>query len=521
MRLAALILAFVGSAAFAQSGSTDFAYWVTERVGGKATTTIYPAPGRPGLPITHVRPDAIGGIGRTFAGDASHVLFSKPVSVPFTSAYSGGTQALGATVARTATKAAVIDSAIMATKVANPVGWVILGAGILGAYFDYDPGSQRLLTLLKPEIEQQGSTEPAQMVTKYRATNIFGVPVPPGYHDTAAEACQVSFAALRAEGYMDGYSHYDVHQGWICRASNGGSPTQYGTAPDYLVPGCPNGGELQGDVCVIPGGSGCPSGYQYTLDFFYGGFECRPMPGTTPTLMVPPDAMVAAAFDQEIGTNPAKLEQLLNDMPGDGPGIEAPLSAPAASGPSSLPGSTTTTNLNDGGRIETQLQHPITYVNNTINIYEQITNTTYNSNNEVINQTTTDGPGQASFPDDYATRDRQCGYPGGPACKIDETGTPTDGDLTQAVTSRDDGFAQLEALPGDVLGSPPSTDWGLSFGFPVGCTNPPPLVMAFAGGRSLEADLCQHETAIHGVMSFIWLLLTAVGCVAMVRQTAG
>jgi hypothetical protein len=238
-------------------------------------------------------------------------------------------------------------------------------------------------------------------------------------------------------------------------------------------------------------------------------------------LIVPPDALVSAALDQEIGNTGSKLDQLLTDMDPAGPGIEAPFDSPASSGPSSLQPTTTTTNMLDGGRIETSVQHPVTYIDNRITIGDTITNTTYNSNNEITNQTTSDGAGQATFPDDYATRDRQCGYPGGPACKIDEEGTPTDGDLTQAGATRDDGFAQIEALPGDLLSAAPDTDWGLSFGFPVGCTNPPALVMTFAGGRSLEADLCQHESAIHAVMSFLWLLFTAVGCVAMVRQTAG
>lgn len=414
-----LLLCFVAGfllpfAVYAQAGVLEgIASWSTVRYGGRAVTTIAPAPGRPGLPTTHVRPDAIGGITRTVAADASYARWSKALGVPYTSGVNGATQVLGSTVARTATKTAVLEAAVAATKLTNPAGWVILGAGIFASYFNYDTDNARLMTYLSPEVTQGGSAAP-DTVYRYASCNGAGDPGPWETSSSAAwESCLDMYqpaplvctqyyqylyqltGARKPEGQTPAL---EVAQYYCDYPGASPAPTGYTTwvlvpTGPYTEVGCPSGATLQGGVCVFPETEGCPDGYQYATDFFYPGFECRPMPGTTPTQYVAPDAMVSAAFDHEVGTDGAKLEQLLNDLPGDGPGIEAALDNPAASGPASLsPNTRIDPTTNPAGHRE-QIGTPnVTYVGNTVNITENIVNNYYDEENNLIGSETVDPP---------------------------------------------------------------------------------------------------------------------------------
>lgn len=105
-----------------------------------------------------------------------------------------------------------------------------------------------------------------------------------------------------------------------------------------------------------------------------------------------------------------------------------------------------------------------------------------------------------------------CGLPDTPACKIDETGTPTapaDDSATRA-QGYIQGITNCVLTPSSCLPALPSLNWG--FSLPTACQPIP--VAAFSAYGLDEIDLCPFQPMIHDIMSMIWAaggLFTAVG----------
>jgi hypothetical protein len=109
---------------------------------------------------------------------------------------------------------------------------------------------------------------------------------------------------------------------------------------------------------------------------------------------------------------------------------------------------------------------------------------------------------------------QNCGAPGQPTCKIDETGTKSDSGTTfgdaktglgQAAESRKNAIdgAQNIATP----------SWSFTFQLPTGCS---PLHTAISG---FVLNPCAYQSVIHDLMSMIWAAVTAFSIIGMVGRT--
>lgn len=111
-----------------------------------------------------------------------------------------------------------------------------------------------------------------------------------------------------------------------------------------------------------------------------------------------------------------------------------------------------------------------------------------------------------------------CGAPGQPACKIDETGTPTDsGSLTSANSSLDtaesSGVSSIETYSSSAKRS----DLGVSLSVTwpdVSCSNPQFDVI----GHTLTVRMCEYESDIQSIMSWLVYVLGAFTVFGMIRE---
>ncbi len=95
-----------------------------------------------------------------------------------------------------------------------------------------------------------------------------------------------------------------------------------------------------------------------------------------------------------------------------------------------------------------------------------------------------------------------CGAPGQPPCKIDETGTPTQGNFS-------DGEQRLEQAKTDAIAeiNKVRTGQGFTWTFqlPTGCQ---PLQLPAFAGMIDSIDICQFQPMIHDLLSMIWIAAT-------------
>lgn len=120
--------------------------------------------------------------------------------------------------------------------------------------------------------------------------------------------------------------------------------------------------------------------------------------------------------------------------------------------------------------------------------------------------------GTASAPA-AGTEQLNCGAPGQPKCRIDESGTG-DGKgafneaeektktTKDAIKTAIDGAANIEA-----------PKWTFSFAFPTGCT---PYTTAI---RGFVMNPCAYQSTIHDLMSMIWAAVSAFCIIGMVGRT--
>lgn len=109
--------------------------------------------------------------------------------------------------------------------------------------------------------------------------------------------------------------------------------------------------------------------------------------------------------------------------------------------------------------------------------------------------------------------DLECGIPGYPPCKIDESGTPTsDGlpDATAAVAATTAGILGCISDPSSCFPVMPSLSW--DFALPSACGEIP--LPAFAPYVS-SIDVCAYQPMFHELMSVVWQLGGLFGAIAM------
>lgn len=113
-----------------------------------------------------------------------------------------------------------------------------------------------------------------------------------------------------------------------------------------------------------------------------------------------------------------------------------------------------------------------------------------------------------------------CGLPGKPACRMDETGTPTGaGAYTDAEAglgaSRQAAIDGINAAAGT---AGKSTGWTFSFAFPTACS---PIPIAAFAPYLTGIDVCVHQPMIHDLMALVWLAAAAFCCIGMVGRAVG
>lgn len=108
--------------------------------------------------------------------------------------------------------------------------------------------------------------------------------------------------------------------------------------------------------------------------------------------------------------------------------------------------------------------------------------------------------------------DKECGLPGTPPCKIDESGTPT-GEAVAGPEAIDPVVDQLESCisnPASCLPALPSLSW--NFALPTNCSAIP--TPAFSPALE-EIDVCAFQPTIHDLMSVVWMLGGLFGAIGL------
>jgi len=180
------------------------------------------------------------------------------------------------------------------------------------------------------------------------------------------------------------------------------------------------------------------------------------------------EAEVDAKILSNLQANPGLADEVVQAVSDFVPLEEAVPGSVEVSGPSSVQGPTETTVRQEGGNTYTttnQTTYNLTYQGDTVTVTATTNSTTVDQNSNVVHQSTTTteapaSPEQAGGP----AEDLECGLPGTPPCKIDETGTPQPTDtvtagqaaLTAAFDARDsqvasstqvESFGWLPSLP--------------------------------------------------------------------------
>lgn len=106
-----------------------------------------------------------------------------------------------------------------------------------------------------------------------------------------------------------------------------------------------------------------------------------------------------------------------------------------------------------------------------------------------------------------------CGLPNTPACKIDETGTPTSGNISKAEVdaSKQSGLDKITSL-----GQVQAPQWTWSFSLPSNCSA---IQVGPFLSQTVTVDLCAYQPMIHDLVSLIWAAFTAWALVGMVGRT--
>lgn len=95
-----------------------------------------------------------------------------------------------------------------------------------------------------------------------------------------------------------------------------------------------------------------------------------------------------------------------------------------------------------------------------------------------------------------------CGAPGQPPCKIDETGTPTQGNFSEAENALNQ--AKTDAIA-EINKTRTGQGFTWTFQLPTGCQ---PLQLPAFAGMIDSIDICQFQPMIHDLLSMMWIAAT-------------
>lgn len=181
------------------------------------------------------------------------------------------------------------------------------------------------------------------------------------------------------------------------------------------------------------------------------------------------------------------------------------------SGPASSPGPKSTTVNNTNNTTTTNnTTNNYNYEGDTLKTTVVTTSVTVDNSTGAVtrNETTTATP-----PPPAPKPSITCGLPDTPACKLDETGTPTGKDAFQLPKSElDTAKSSIETAIGGAA-QIPAPAWTFAFQLPTGCA---PYV---TGIKGVVLNVCQYQDTIHGLLSAIWAAATAFAMIGMVGRT--
>lgn len=309
---------------------------------------------------------------------------------------------------------------------------------------------------------------------------------------------------------------------WTWVQSAPGYPSQpygYCRAQDYVCASCNESHGWSYSYLGISRSEGtttsCPSLAGVSNQVMADG-KCRSEAETNPSLRVrvTPDD-VAAMADQfpgvDLGGRPAP--DVVRDIIDRGTDLAPYVDGPGSlSGPSTAPGPSQTITETPAPTPENPSPAPVTReVATTINI-------TYNSNQwNTTTTTTTTNPDGSTTTTTGDTNVETCGLPGKPACKIDETGTPTAENPDEAdARSAWDRLKDIASNPASMLPSLPSINW--NFQLPTYCSAIP--LPAFAPFLE-QIDICPFQPMFHDVMSVVWVIGGLLGAVGLFWRDQG
>ena len=216
---------------------------------------------------------------------------------------------------------------------------------------------------------------------------------------------------------------------------------------------------------------------------------------------------------QDFG-NPQAIPELIPKIIEHGyPFAGEPMPGPLAgfpgglTGPGSMPGpiQIVETTPSGGGA-------PVSTVNNSTVNYTYTGGNTVN----VTNTTITNNPGGGTTTTTQTPEIKLCGLPGSPACKIDETGTPTTApDGSKGIIDALKLPTQVASDPGSFFPKLPTLNW--AFSLPTGCG--PIMLPAFAPFLT-SVDICPFQPTFHDLMTVVWVIGGLFGAVQLFLKDA-
>lgn len=327
---------------------------------------------------------------------------------------------------------------------------------------------------------------------------VYWVPLPHGF--TAQGACNwfatkfynTSGTAVRDDAFCE------INNFWR---------TQLPMGSRSLSPSCPSGHFWNGSSCVpsLP-----PSEVPITEQQAAEKIESDASDDRLISVIngFPPDPRVIDVIAREVQDDPADEEFRWPSMVSSG----APTTVQVG-----YPSVTTTTNP-DGSTVTQTTTTTATVSGDTITFDTTTVTKTYDPSGQPTGTTTTTTtPTDPSNPSSPQQEDLECGLPGTPPCKIDETGTPA--------PPEDDGESVFkQAIPNCL-----KTDWktcfpelpdiNWSFRLPSGCA---PIPVPFERFGFSAVNICPWQPMIHDLMSMLWAgagLFGAIGILSGRRNS--
>jgi hypothetical protein len=301
-----------------------------------------------------------------------------------------------------------------------------------------------------------------------------------------------------------------------------------------------------------------PSGMTIALQCWSSGIEYRiyngPIRDKTYTTADPTVAVTEPMLESGLGSTgplPAKVDPLIDDIPSaalkelaestdvsdpsvsvipwfDGQPSFEPYSMPPVVSTESSQSSqevitstkTTTTKvapIQDGIRYDTTTT--TTTQTQTIDPATGLPRTDPVTGEPITETTTTTETSEQTPNKPNVGEDLECGLPGTPPCKIDESGTPPPGDANfdaaeaEIEVFKSGLYEALQAKLNEIV-----HEWTWTFQLPTGCAS---LQFDTKVGPVVEIDMCHWQPMIHDIMSMLWAAAGVWGALMIFLRANG